>query len=470
MPLVTLFLGLLLPWLAGVTLLLALHRKRSLAAPGELAWTLGAGYMVGIFALTLWMRGLSQAGIAFGALPVALPLLAIVGLIGYFSRLDVKALRAALGDAGRALLTPAGLNRGERWAWRALLLWIAVRFVVLAVDVAWQPLFPWNAWTQWATKARVWYELGRIVPFGDTQAWFAAGGAIYFDAAPDVPPTLPLLQVWASLALGRWDDSLMNWPWWQIAVALALSVYGALRTLTMPPLAALVVAFLVASLPLANVHVAFAGYADLPLAACYAGAVLALLRWAATRAPEDAATVVVLALGCTQIAAPGPAWAATLLPAAIVVLLPRHGIKLAVALIGALLFSLLVLELTSPALFGQRLHLVYDPSWAVLGQGYFLLGSWNLLSYGVLAVALLASRDLLSPRLAPLTAIVCAGGTVLFTLLAFSNARTLLAAEASAGRATLQFAPVLVVFAALAFRSFASRCAGERADGQAQHA
>jgi len=464
----TLFLGLIVPWLFGATLLLGLHRKRSLGAPGELAWVLGAGYFVGAFALTLWMRALSLAGIQFSVLAVAAPLLALAAIFGYFSRRDVGALFAAMRDASRALLAPAGLTRAGRWAWWALLAWLALRFVVLAFEVAWQPLFPWNAWTQWATKARVWYELGRIVPFGDKQAWLDADGAMYFDAAPHLPPTLPLLQVWASLTLGRWDDALMNWPWWQIAVALALSVYGALRSLTMTPLAALVVAFLVTSLPLANVHVAFAGYADLPLAAYYACAVLSFLRWAATRDRTEAVTVVVLALACSQLAPPGAGWAATLLPGVIVILLPRHGIKIAAAMIGAVTFGLLVLAQSGPALFGHRFR--YDPPWAALGEGYFLLGSWNLLWLGVIAAALLAWRDLLSPQLLPLTAIVCAGAALLFTLVALPDARVLLAADASVGRATLQLAPTLIVFAALAFRTFAERCADEPATGRAERA
>ena len=467
---VALFFGLLLPWVVGAALLLALRGQREIAAPGELAWTLGAGYLAGAFALTLWMRALSKAGVDFGVVAIGAPLLVITALLRYRARIHVKALPAAMRNGWRVLIAPAGLTRAGRWAWWALLAWMTLRFVILALEVAWQPLFPWNAWIQWATKARVWFELGRIVPFGDRQAWFAADGAMYFDAAPQLPPTLPLLQVWASLALGRWDDALMNWPWWQMAAALALAVYGALRSLAMTPLATLVVAFLVSSLPLANVHVAFAGYADLPLAACYACAVLALLRFAANRDRGEALAAVVLALACTQIAAPGAGWAATLLPGAIVVLLPRRGIRIAGALIGAIVFLILVLAQTSPTIFGQRLHFAYDPAWSALGEGYFLLGSWNLLWYGVVAATLLAWRDLVSPLLAPLSLIVCAGATLLFTLIAFPNARLLLAGDMSIGRATLQFAPVLVVFAALAFRSFAERCAHEPANAQAQRA
>ena len=200
-----------------------------------------------------------------------------------------NALPHALREAAIELFAAPGLAPTARWAWRLLLAWLAVRFILLGIEVVSRPLYPWDAWTQWATKARVWYELGYLAPFARVSGWLAANGAAYFDAAPEYPPTMPLLQVWSCLALGRWDDVLMNWPWWQIGVALTLAVYGGLRSLGVAALAALVGAFLVASLPLANAHVALAGYADLPLAAWYTAAALAFLRWNRSRDWRDAA-------------------------------------------------------------------------------------------------------------------------------------------------------------------------------------
>jgi hypothetical protein len=139
-------------------------------------------------------------------------------------------------------------------------------------------------------------------------------------------------------------------------------------------------------------------------------------------------------------------------------------------MIGALLFAILVLAQTNPTIFGHPLHLGYDPAWEALGEGFFLLGSWHLLWYGAIAATLLAWRDLFSPPLAPLSMTVCAGAVLLFTMLVFPGARMLVGDAATPGRATLQFAPVLVVFAALAFRSFARRCASEPSKGQAQNA
>ena len=59
--------GVKLPWLLGITALAALRDNRRPAnAPGEVAWIVGAGYLVGAFLLTLWMRVLSLAHIPFG--------------------------------------------------------------------------------------------------------------------------------------------------------------------------------------------------------------------------------------------------------------------------------------------------------------------------------------------------------------------------------------------------------------------
>lgn len=448
--------GLLLPWLLGVVIVLgAFSARRPLDAPGEAAWVVGIGYFVGALLLTLWMRTLSMAGMPFSVVAIAGPLAAVAAALGlYLRRRDGAALSRAIRSASRALVDPAGPGG---LAWRLVLGWIALRFVLLALDVEWQPLYPWDAWTQWATKARVWYELGRIVPFATADAWFAADGATYFDAWPGHPPTLPLLQVWACVALGHWDDALMNWPWWQTAVALAATVYGGLRTLGMSALGALVATYLVASLPLANVHVALAGYAELPMAAFYTGAVLAFLRWAATRDRHDAALAILLAFACTQIVDPGLVWALTLVPGLIVALVPRIGLKIAASGLAALLFLLAVVAQSSFALMGYTVHLRFAPAWSAAGDSAFVLGNWNLLWYGVIVAALLAGRALVSPALAPLTLVAAAGALFLLAVFAFPDVGLWFADQVSLNRATLPFAPVAVVFAVLAFHAFSLR-------------
>jgi hypothetical protein len=458
----TLIAGLALPWLLGVAALLALRDpRRALATPGEIAWIAGAGYLAGAIVLTLWMRVLSRFGIRFGVMPIAAPLAFVALVLGGLAvrRHGGGSVMAAAHSALRALFAPSGIGGAARIVWQLLLAWLVLRYVLLGLLVEWQPLYPWDAWIQWATKARVWYEQGQIVPFVRSEAWYAAGGTAWFDAAPEYPPTVPLLQVWTCIALGRWDDSLMNWPWWQFSVALTLAVYGALRSLEISALGALVGASFVATLPLANAHVALAGYADLPMAAYYAGAVLAFLRWSTMRDPRMAALALLLALACTQIKVPGLIWALTLVPGVVVTLAPRQGLKLVAIGFGVALFALAVLAQTHPVVFNYRLHLDFDPAWRAIGETHFLLSNWNLLWYGALVAALLAWRQLVSPALAPLTAIIAAGALFLIVVFGFTNARDWVTDQTTINRATLHAAPVAVVFIVLAFRAFAARWA-----------
>jgi hypothetical protein len=465
MEIVTLVAGLLLPCVLGIAALAAIRdTTRPLGAPGEIAWIAGAGYLTGAFLLTLWMRVLSLAGVRFGAVAIGLPLLLATVALAFVAwrRHGGGSSFAAIASAARALVAPADLAGATRLAWQLLVGWIALRYLLLALEVSWQPLYPWDAWIQWATKARVWYEEGTIVPFARSAAWFAAGGSVWFDASPEYPPTVPLLQVWTCIALGRWDDVLMNWPWWQFSVALTLAVYGALREESVTALPALVGAFLVASLPLANVHVALAGYADLPMAAYYTGAVLAFLRWSHSRSLRDAAVALFLAIACTQIKVPGLAWALTIVPGVVVALWPRRGPRYVLIGFAVALFALAVLAQTSPVILRYRLHLDFDPAWRALLETHFLLANWHLLWYAAIAAALLAWRQLASPSLAPLTAVAAAGALFLVVVFSFTNARLWVTEQTTINRATLHVAPLAAVFAVLAFRAFAARFAAAR--------
>jgi len=464
---VALLSGLLLPWALGAAALLALRdAERPLDAPGELAWLAGAGYLGGVLLLTLWMRVLSLAGVDFGSAAIGLPLLAASAALGYLGwrRHGGRASAAAIADA---LRLPAEVTGIARFAWWGLLAWTMLRFVLLALEVTWQPLFPWDAWTQWATKARVWFELRRMAPFVDAGQWMAAGGTAWFDAAPGNPATLPLLQVWSCIALGRWDDALMNWPWWQAAVALTLVTYGGLRRLGVAALVALVGACFAASLPLANVHVALAGYPDLPLAACYTAAVLAFLSWASTRAAREAIVVALFVVACPLVKTTGTIFALSLLPGILVAVAPNRGAKFVAGAFLLAALALAVLAQTRFVVSGRSLHLDFAPDWSTLGEGLFLEATWNLLWYGAIGAALLAWRQLRTPPMLPLAAIIGSGLFYLFILFAFPATRTLVADTVTVNREMLHLAPVLVVFMLLAFRAFGQRWRDAHALAQA---
>ena len=58
------------------------------------------------------------------------------------------------------------------------------------------------------------------------------------------------------------------------------------------------------------------------------------------------------------------------------------------------------------------------------------------------------------------------GLALLFLIVAFPNARAAIADQTSVNRISLQFAPLMIVFAALAFRAMALRFAGTRVAGE----
>jgi hypothetical protein len=449
----------LLPWSAGTAVVLALReRSRAIEAPGEIAWLVGAGYLVGAFALAFWMRVMSLAGLPFGRIAIGAPLLLAASAGTWIAwRRDGRALLDVPRERLRAWIAAPGVPRVVRIAGWIVVATIALRFALLLLEVLWQPLYPWDAWTQWATKARVWFELGHQVPFVTADAWVAGDGAAYFDAAPTNPPTLPLLQVWTCVALGRWDDALMNLPWWLFAVALTLAVAGSLRRLGAPHAYALAGAYIVASIPLANAHVALAGYSDLPLAACYCTATLAFLHWHAMRHRSDALLALFLAVACTQLGAPGLAWTLTLVPGIVVAALPKLGFRIVGIAIGCTLFALAVLARTSPVVGGHALHLDFDPAWYSLGERVFLLGNWNLLWYGVIGAAAFAGRQLPSPALGPLTATFAAAMLLFLAMAGFPSLASALAGPTPTSRLLLQLAPLAAVFTVLAFLAFATR-------------
>jgi len=463
--------GLLLVWAFGIACLAALPRRTAFGdEPGGRAWLIGAGGLAGLFLATLWLRALSLAGIAFSAATIALPILAATLALGAWSyRRNRRApgetdgtsardtpgarMRGALAERGAAISGRA-LPARDRLLWRLLLAWLALRALLLLVEVATHPLFPWDAWTQWATKARVWYELGRIVPFERTDAWFAATGVTYFDAGPNYPGTVGLMQVLASNFLGRWDDTLMNLPFWMLAVAFAFAIYGALRAMEFTPTWALAGTWLVSSLPLANTHVALAGYADLPLAIYFCAAILACLRWLRTRELADAALALLLLAACPLLKIPGRIWALLAAPALLTGLLPRLGPRIVGAAYAATVFGLLLLAQTSPVIMGYHLHLEFAPDWEALANSFFLYDNWHLLWYGALAAAVLGRRQLLSPQVAPLTMVVAGGVIFVAFVLLFTNARNWLSDQSTVNRATLHMAPVVAIWMLAVFRAW----------------
>ena len=86
MDVLMLLIGFALVWGLGVALIAAIAgRDANEPATGDLAWTVGCGWFVGAFLLTLWMRVLALIQVPFGIASIGLPLLAATGLLAWRS-------------------------------------------------------------------------------------------------------------------------------------------------------------------------------------------------------------------------------------------------------------------------------------------------------------------------------------------------------------------------------------------------
>lgn len=231
-----------------------------------------------------WLLGNAVTGVLVGALhPHATAQLlprvgALIALAG--TALWVIAWRRR-GAAHDHLAQHLGAAAGHwRWLIVALFALLAVRAVLLCDEILLRPTLPWDAWWVWSARAKAWALGGSVDPIVGPDAWLAQGTRLLrTGTAWNYPPLLAWIELWYAAAAGGWTETLVNLPWFGLWLALLALCYGQWRVLGAPRLHAAVGVYALGSLPLLNVHVALAGYADPWLTACFGAGVLCWLRW-----------------------------------------------------------------------------------------------------------------------------------------------------------------------------------------------
>jgi hypothetical protein len=437
--------ALFLPWAAGTLCLVAVGRDTSRDA---LLAAVAYGQLAGIALLTLFMRVASYialpwsfAGLASALAAVSVGAAIVLRVRGAGTPATRVAIGAPLGDAWRILAALAALL-------------LVARCASLAYEVVLQPLYPWDAWTQWATKAKVWSALRGMAPFIGYTQWLA-GNPGYVDTAPHYPATVPLLQAWIALALGRFDDALVNLPWLAIYVALGVGIYAQLRRLDVAAPLALIVTYMGLSLPLLDTHVALAGYADLPVAATLALGMLALMRWERDRSRVDLVFVAIAIALLPTLKVPGVVWAATLLLGLLIAAFGRSWRRIVLVTLAIAAASAIVVALLFRGKFvsvsGQSQAEIAEPMVANL----FLFDNWHLLWYVVPVAIALGWRDAL--RMRGTSVAFVAGFAFLWATFALTRAGNWVADYTTVNRAILHIAPAALVFAGYLFARWGKR-------------
>lgn len=442
-------LALLLPVLLGG---LWLNLVMPAPMPARTVWVLGNGTLIGLLLIPQFMWGLDFVGVPLSFLATGSVVLVLIVL--------AIAMHLFGGRRAPAMIAPdpsafTALPTAHKALFILLLCLVVLRCITLGLEVLWRPLFPWDATMHWATKARVWFEFHRMVPFVENNVWVDLGGEnVFTDRNPGYPHTVPLLQVWMNLAIGRWDESLMNLPWWLCLVAMGCAFYGQLRVAGTGALVAMGFTYMLLSMPLVNIHVALAGYADLFLGATYCAALMAFHNWLTTRCRVQGLLALFFAVGCTLLKGEGIPWAFTLVPAFLLTLETRHkALKLAALVsLGALL--LVALAAINPGAVAQLQGMLteFHPG-GLTGtlQAVLLHDNLHLLGYVVMAaiaLGLTIPGAFTKTYLGISVALACAVGMFLFLFLF-----TVFGAGASSftgvARLCIQLAPGLLFLSAM---------------------
>jgi hypothetical protein len=448
MDLLYLILALGLPLLLG-TGWLQLFTPNSL--PGR--WPLLAGYgaLLGLLGITVLMRLIDACGFPLsiawvGSVSGILALAAIV--TKRFT--DPVNNTAAMPDFGFCCMS----------YWHKLLFslffaLISLRLLTLGLELIWRPLFPWDATMHWATKAKVWFHTAGITPFVEPDLWLKMGGeGVFSDHHPEYPQTIPLLQTWVNLALGRWDESLMNLPWLLCYAALGCMFYGQARVAGVGALTALIFTYMLMSMPLINVHVALAGYADLFLGTCYVGALMAFHNWSQNKERWQGALALLLAGLCMTIKNEGFYWFLSFIPALIVVSLSLRKSLFFLLLLPALVVAVLWMFPEDINVAGHslgQLALSYRPNaLSPILTSFAVFDNWHLFTYLLLCLVPLAFLSNFHRYLGIGAALTSAVG-LLLTLFLFTKFAYGAVYHSSLGRISLHLVPSVMFLIMLAY-------------------
>ena len=419
---------------------------------------LGYGYLLAMAGIGLILRLQAAVGVSLSPWP------GLVVSIGFI----IAGLVVLRRRSARSASLPPGVA-GSYSVWHllvfgGLLLWLGLRLLDLALEVWWQPLYPWDAWTTWAVRARVWAELQELVPFVSGEAWLAHPEEPFYTIdAWAYPPAVSLIASWPSLAMGAWHETASNLPWLGAGLALGLGLYGQARLWGASPLWSLITLWLALSLPILQTQIALAGYADIWVALALALGLMAFLQWARNGDWRQGLLAVLALVACSLMKREGLVWASLFIPALIVARLRgwwllaamgvlvgvvgwigyRGGLGFEVPAFGPVWLGFDRIAIPGLPSFTYQYHDVWEP---VL-RHTLLYSNWHLFPY-LLVLALLAAafavfrpgsagwqRAGLVWALASLSAV--------YVLFFWTEAHQWVVQGTSINRILLQFAPAL---------------------------
>ena len=427
-----------------------------LRTPSDYMRVFGGGFVLGALVTALALAPLGRVDVDAIVPRVALVLLPLA--IGAWAWVLLR----ARGETPTAIVDT---RRMHPLLWGLVALLVAHAWL-MADEILLRPMYPWDAWAAWLVKPKAWMLGGHLDAFVGFDEWLAdASGTLRTAQTWSYPEALGRLAVWFTSAWGEWNAGVVGAIWFALWAALLAGVYGGLRALGLALDRAVIAVYALGSLPLINVHVALAGYADLWIATLIAFACLAWMRGLETQTRGPLVLAALFALLLPAVKLEGAIWLALLAGAMVYARMPLRFRRLALVaapLIGTgiVLAYLLRWPLIAPAL--DRLGLSADTGTllahapAVIGaaaEGLFSQYNWHLF-WIALALTLVVRFAQLkrTPALRFLGLFLLLGSAFLFALFVLTPAGQWAESYTAVNRLSLQIVPAMLVFAALLWR------------------
>ena len=423
MGLLTLYAGLLLPWLGGTLWLAFADSRFNSNNPINRFRQAGYGFFLGYAVLFLAVMASNKftGAVSWPGLMVFLLIFTVSGSIAVWlewipgqARDDLLVEHRRLsGTTARTAQTPT--STAMKALMVIMLVLMAIHLVFIAVEIFTQPLYPWDAWLAWVYRAKAWFMAGSIADVVSTTDWATATSAnIYTIDAYRYPLFPSIVPYWAALSLGSWSETLLNLPVLFAGLAIGMAVYGQCREHGLNVATSLITCYLLYSIPLFGTHLALAGYADLWMAGFAGLGFIALMRGAISR-DEVGKSGFQMALGFLMVLFSiwvkneGAVWLLAALAMLILVnFRPRVPVLMMVAVIVAALitFALGFTYISIPLIgklgmvdgrlaipfignFSLELHNIQHVYW----DNFINMGSWNLLWVFVVASLFLGFKS-----------------------------------------------------------------------------
>jgi hypothetical protein len=345
--------ALLLPWLTGVLALEYCIRRW----PQFGDWHWGTRCCIGLL-------------FGYAALHLLLPLFAQWSQGSRFL-LAGFALSSALCIAGVARHPPRPYHAPAYaealvpgWLKILLCALIALHALTVTAEALSRPVYPWDAWLAWTYRAKAWFYAGGVVPLASTHAWLQDPEPFrYAIDAYNYPRLASILPYWVAATLGYWPETQIGIPALMLAAGVVLGVYGIARETGADRGAALLIAYLLLSLPLLRVHLSLPGYADVWMVG-FAGMGMAyLMQGLAARKAVRIVVGFILLAASTQVKHEGMLWLYLGSTLAALLLAPQRWLRLASAVLvgGTALLAVLGGSLDLPLL--GRVGIAHGQVW-----------------------------------------------------------------------------------------------------------